>query len=324
MSIKVVYIIGAGYSGSTVLGAILGMHPNLLDAGELYAHGDRPVPGDHTTCSCGARTMDCHFWLRVAAEFSSRIPGTDERAYHARMARYQRVRYLAMRWYASAVRTMDYQRYQTEALAMFESLVAASEKPSVVDVSKSPIRGLNLAKSPGLDVRFVHLVRNGLALIPSRFKHHGRKWLRQGTSERRISAKAARDWLSTNLIAEYVIRAARCPATRIRYEDLIASPEKTILSLSGTLGEDLSDVAHRVAAGEPISFGHAGGNIAGRQGPRPLLTKEDDWRLRLPPGGEGIFLRRAGWLNRHYGYSQPDESKRPFRSRSPRQNDPPI
>ena len=90
------------------------------------------------------------------------------------------------------------------------------------------------------------------------------------------------------------------------------------------MGEDLGGVASRVASGEPISFGHAGGNIAGRRGPQPLLTAEDDWRSRLPPGSQETFERQAGWLNRRYGYARQPESGTRWMAGTLRRDDPPI
>jgi len=307
-AIKVIYIIGAAHSGSTILGAILGTHPNLLDAGELYSHGERVLDSTKVKCSCGETLALCPFWSAVWQDWQARFPNVSVQAYHSRMASYQRLRALARLSLHQLVPSRDFRTYQAEAVGMIESAISVGHKPSLVDVSKSPIRGLALATLPEIDLRLVHLVRNGLAMIASVYKHHGQKWSQQGMSQKEITVKATNSWLSANLGAEYVIWASKRPATRIRYEDLIAAPEKTIRSLSKTFGEDLSDIALRVAAGEPISFGHARGNIVGRNGPHPLVARED-WRTNLSREAQGAFSRRAGWLNRHYGYSRESADK---------------
>jgi hypothetical protein len=302
LTIKVIYVIGASYSGSTVMGAILGSHPNIVDAGEMFTHGGRPIDDSKAKCSCGETLDSCPFWTQVWREWCLRLPGVDRQTYQRRMSRYQRFRSLPRLWLKQAFPSDDYRRFQREALEILECVTLKAERAVVVDVSKSPPRALALAAVPDIDLRLIHLIRNGLANIPSTIKHKGSRWARQGRTEQQLMAASSNSWLVANLGAEFVIRATRRPSARIRYEDLITSPREAISSLSRTVGEDLSDVAERVASGQPIDFGHAGGNIAGRQGPRPLW-RNDKWADALPAAAERIFSVRAGWLNRRYGYA---------------------
>ena len=62
--VHVIYITGAGRSGSTLLSNILGQLPGAVSVGELYYLWARGLE-DNILCGCGTPVRDCHFWTRV-------------------------------------------------------------------------------------------------------------------------------------------------------------------------------------------------------------------------------------------------------------------
>ena len=68
----IVYIMGRGHSGSTILDLVMGNHEEMRTVGEL-TNGFR-VAG--VLCSCGARLDECEFWRDVRAELRDRHPET--------------------------------------------------------------------------------------------------------------------------------------------------------------------------------------------------------------------------------------------------------
>src|SRR5690554_2882613 len=59
--VRVIYIAGYGRSGSTVLAAVLGSHPEIVSAGELAAAADEWFDPARC-CSCGRPYAGCEFW----------------------------------------------------------------------------------------------------------------------------------------------------------------------------------------------------------------------------------------------------------------------
>ena len=57
---NLIYIIGSGRSGSTVIERILNSAPNVIGVGEIHALWRLPI--DTLLCSCGERVPDCPFW----------------------------------------------------------------------------------------------------------------------------------------------------------------------------------------------------------------------------------------------------------------------
>src|SRR5690348_15956006 len=78
MPVRVLYVTGWVYSGSTILGNILGEVDGLVSAGEIRHIWRRGFLEDRT-CACGSSFSDCPFWQAVVgAAFG---PGFDaERA----------------------------------------------------------------------------------------------------------------------------------------------------------------------------------------------------------------------------------------------------
>ena len=64
MGLKVIYVVGSSFSGSTVLAALLGQHPEVISAGEL-GNWTRRKKVQHIPCSCGLPWQDCPFWKDV-------------------------------------------------------------------------------------------------------------------------------------------------------------------------------------------------------------------------------------------------------------------
>ena len=87
---KIIYILGAGHSGSTLLGMMLSAHSQVQGGGELKNFQklieqphlfDRPTH----TCSCGELIAKCPFWSPVKNQFiQSAVPTCRQALWQAR------------------------------------------------------------------------------------------------------------------------------------------------------------------------------------------------------------------------------------------------
>ena len=68
--IRILYVSGAGRSGSTLLELMLGQINGFTAAGELRHFWERGVLKNQL-CSCGRHFDDCSFWQEVAAAIES-------------------------------------------------------------------------------------------------------------------------------------------------------------------------------------------------------------------------------------------------------------
>ena len=64
----IIYILGTGYCGTTVLGLSLGSHSKIVDMGEishfLYIINSSNIDQffDKTICNCGKNMRECDYW----------------------------------------------------------------------------------------------------------------------------------------------------------------------------------------------------------------------------------------------------------------------
>ncbi len=84
ISFRNVFVMGAPYSGSTLLGRLLDSHSRIACGGELGLLGQ--AIANRRPCSCGRLVTECPFWQRLL----SSLPGRTHRDYHP--ADYERVR----------------------------------------------------------------------------------------------------------------------------------------------------------------------------------------------------------------------------------------
>ncbi|MCB1037862.1 MAG: sulfotransferase, partial [Acidobacteria bacterium] len=148
--IRVLYIMGYGRSGSTLLDTILGDHPEVESVGEL-ANLLRAWSNDEF-CACQRRAHKCPFWQEVWQRWEASGEAGPE-GYEELQERYQRLRQLPRLALASLLSSKTLEDYRCKTKGLFEAVAAVSGKKVIVDSSKNPGRGLVLAGIPGLDVR---------------------------------------------------------------------------------------------------------------------------------------------------------------------------
>jgi len=166
--LTVIYIAGAGRSGSTILDRILGTVPRVTSCNEtvrVWRNGFLENLG----CACGSRFRDCPFWSAVAEEaFPSGEPNperTDGLQWEVSRSRYF-PRLLADPSPQSSFGAR-LAEYRATLGPLYRAIAEVSGCDVLVDSSKLPGEALVLAGIPGIDVRVVHLVRDARAVAHS-------------------------------------------------------------------------------------------------------------------------------------------------------------
>ncbi len=309
-TIRVLSIVGAGRSGSTLLDTVLGSHPEVVGVGELVnLHRLGWLGGDF--CACGRFASDCPFWSRVRQEWQRRIPFANVADYLRLQDRFERVHLFGLsrwmrffkerRWPSRAYR--DYLR-QTEAL--FRAIAVVSGRAIIVDSSKTPLRAALLAQISGLDVRFLHLIRDARAVA----------WSRRRTFKADLRAGITREfrpkptwvsvgyWVWVNLLSLCVCHGNSTKSLQVRYEDFVSNPAATLERIGTWSGLEYSSTTQALLDGEPLHPEHTiAGNRLRMSG---HVTLKPDWewtdKLRLWDGV--VCWLMAGWLLKRFGYSR--------------------
>lgn len=203
MAQKLVYIAGAGHSGSTLLEMFVSGAPGHVGLGEIFQLVDRRNPIiDHLDghlCSCGAGVADCAYWSPIVAALRQ-IPRDNEAARYAALADG-----FARQFGPGAV---------------------------MIDSSKTP-EGLRAAVACGaFDIRVLHLARDVRSWLVSQRKSYVRNgvatWagnrardgLLKGTAKfaLRNSLVDARRWQKVNTAVEQLVASHGLPALPVSYE----------------------------------------------------------------------------------------------------------
>jgi len=302
---RVVYIMGHGYSGSTLLTFLLSTHPQIATIGELgiAPRAKAELRPEDYLCSCRSPVRDCGFWQRVSQEMSERGHPFDiwdaDLDFRARdggisdvlLRAVQRgpvletARTAGLRLVPGARREMD--RIVSRIGSLAEIVAGIKGCEVFLDSSKRPERATLMQRSGEFDLRVIHLVRDGRAVSWSSMKHLG-----IGPQD------AARSWLGDNQASENARRYF--PADRwmtLRYEDLCADPDGTLARIHAFSGIPSRNGFHNFRAVDH----HIIGNQM-RLSSTSEIRLDEKWKTTLTPEQMAAIDRLVAPLNRRYGY----------------------
>lgn len=306
---RVVSIIGSGRSGSTVLDILLGSHRNIEGVGALSKLPRSGwIPDAERRCACGSPIHACPYWTEVFERWSEQVGDGGLGRYIDLQARYEQS---TKRWPRLLIEqrrpSAAFLEYARMTASLYRSISQVSGKPVILDSSKKPVRTYALIATGQLDVRVLHLVRDGRGVVWSRLKPLPRD-VEAGVPSARPPTppwRTTMHWTQANIESEWVTRrAGRSHGTRIRYESLVEAPGALLERISPIVGEDLTEVMERIENGGAMQVGHRVGGNRMRFGGEVRLRPDLEWTTKLPSSERDTFWRRAGWLARRYGYSR--------------------
>lgn len=211
--VRVVYIAGSSHSGSTLLGLILGAAPEVLYCGEINqyrraAWRDRPV-----ACTCGSEYGECPLWSRVYADLPhgrdlNPAPGFS----------LANVRLLLSTLVSGGPKGATEYGEVVEAIRR-HAVRGTDESLRIVDSSKSLIGLDALRRSANVDLRVIHLVRDGRGVAAS-YRKRGRSPL---------AGMAA--WMLLNTALLLYIRRYGLTCLRVDYRFLCENGEATVAEI---------------------------------------------------------------------------------------------
>ena len=210
----VIYVMGAGRSGSTILGVALGNCANVFYAGELEAWLRRSgVP------NFGGEAR-VKFWEGV----SQSVNGQDLFGDKA----WRRLEY-SLAWFrvdSWPGRRRLQVRYRQIAKKLYRTISSSAKARHIVDTSHYPLRARELRRlNKDIDLYIIYLIRDPSNVVAS-FK-------RQDITNPSKSLLAANAYLYlTHFLSAFVfLRHQKDKRLLLRYEDLIADPEFTLRNI---------------------------------------------------------------------------------------------
>jgi len=227
---RVIYVMGAGRSGSTTLGITLGNCEGVFYAGEL----------DNWLVRSGVPQVEdserARFWSQVREELED--PGRASELF-GNQAQHAIERSLSLlrvhRW---RTRSRLRRRYRAVAEDLYRALTRASGATHIVDTSHYPLRAAELQGIGGIDLFLVFLVRDPQGVVAS-FNRHDVGEYTKSTLHTNVYL-----WVTQLLSLWVFMRHPRARRLFVAYEDFVGDPGtivSQILAGSGAGAATLPD-----------------------------------------------------------------------------------
>jgi len=242
----IIYIVGPGRCGTTILGILLANNTDIFGVGEL-AHLFKDGFIRDVTCSCGKPTSKCDIWKVVRQRCNwhqDKIPAM------ANLLRsvewHSKFPLLAM----NLVSSWTLRKYRDVNQQLFQAVESVSVNSVVVDSSKYAGRALALSKVFPGKVWVICLTRSPAGIISSFQKTDA-------------AEQKPKSLFSIVVYYLYVITCLRVVAWRLgarvlqmKYEQLLADPRGTLAKIEKWCGFDLSSVRQKLEEDAWFKVGH--------------------------------------------------------------------
>jgi hypothetical protein len=275
------YILGSGRCGSTLLDLLLNGHSDTLGLGEVSTLNRSFKPLDTTTLSIPTpQFKQCYvqFWRAVKDSYE-RLSGKSFEDIDLSQPRWK----IILSWQKDDIET-----WVNPNIALYSCAQAASHAKILIDTSKTSQRLYLLHKSSLFDMKVIHLIRDGRAVVNSYIQRY-----EDFTGGLRV-------WITAALASLYLRRRFhKSHWLQLRYEDLATKPEETLRKICVFLGLDFE---HEMLAYRSHPYFGIGGNPLVSRGEGEDISLDERWKLELRLSYRLIFELTGGWLNRWYGY----------------------
>lgn len=260
--LKVIYIVGAGNSGSTIFSMALGGHCDITSIGEITGIYRRARLGE--LCSCGTKILNCSFWRDIILSTNQDKFFNAEGCYEDRLG-------------------------AEESVQLYRRVAGKTGTKVIVDASKDSRRLINLSRNSPVDIQIipVFLVRDGRAYIYSMRRRNavGRRYT--------LSIFALWRWtlLNTKSLLALYLSGLRKISVRINYARFAAKPTEELAKVCEAV-----DLEYEEGMLDFWSQPHH--NIAGTQSrfnPKPI-TPKNTWKKELPLRSKILFILLGGHL----------------------------
>lgn len=301
----VLYLGGAGRSGSTLLERLLGAVPGIAATGELVHLWARGLSGDER-CGCGSDFSVCPFWVAVGERAYGGWSSVDiERSLDLRQVdRTRFIPYLVAPRIAPARYRTRLTAWTTQVEALYAGIGEASGAKVIVDSSKHASYAFLLHRL-SVDLRVVLVVRDSRGVAYSWAKKVRRPEVTgsEAFMPRYSVLRTSGLWWANNVGVD-VLRAVGVPVLVLRYEDLLAEPVRTLQRVLDFSGLEHSAHALQVeGAVAQLSRDHtvAGNPMRFKVGPVELRL-DDQWKMKMPRRTRMAVTLLTWPLLRRYGY----------------------
>ncbi len=232
----IVYIVGTGRSGSTLLDRTLGQLPGVVSVGELDFISE--INLDDQLCGCGEKFSKCELWSQVEYEGRKGLKQFPLEKIDALRLKLERNIHLPkLLFNGQSAFYHDLAEYESQLWGLYRSISAASGCHIIVDSSKDIRRLLILNRMKAIDLVVIHLVRDPRAVAYSWTKSYLRPEItNQKTYMHRYNPmRTSWRWLYKNFLLS-VSRRMFSKYIKINYDAFVTHPKTALASILPLMG----------------------------------------------------------------------------------------
>lgn len=308
---KVVFILGFGRSGSTLLNSLLGQPDGFFAAGELHYLWERGLMLRHT-CGCGEPLTECDLWSMILSRaFPHGIEPSEVLKWRREVLRVRHTRRLLRESPHRTSSRRSVERYKQVMTTLYKSIVATTGARLIVDSSKRPSDAALTRLIGDVDPYFVHLVRDPRAVAYS-WAHRTREFDKTAEMKRWNALASGAMWVEWNIAASLLRRKVGPDRfVTVRYEDFVDDPYEAVEAIAGMVDEDPRSFPIGEEGRISLNRNHSvSGNPSRFLAGAIELRRDDEWLFRQPRGDRIVATLVTLPLLRTYDY--PLFTKRPL------------
>ena len=309
--VPLVYILGFGHSGSTMLDLALGAMPNTESIGEIIRLR-KEIDWNHP-CTCGISLLDCPYWTHVLSLYEAKLEangideGSDDPMEFTKILRKgEHQEYFKGVFNGSNISAPQaiVEDYGLRSYLLLQSVQEVSGSKVIVDSSKNHRRLILMWLSGLFDIKVVYLYRDSPELINSLYrrmkslfkeimKHNkdhelGQEYVK--SLESKLNKDAGLKDVSKYIISislsfknkirsiEYLKRFGLDAASVhfVNYRDIVEDPQSSISAICKHVGIEFDNDVIDFDSDHYFlkKMGHnMGGNFMRKKGPKPLVYR---------------------------------------------------
>lgn len=250
---KVIYLLGRGRSGSTLLSHVLGSQRNILNVGELKNFWEYHCREDKMgrKCSDGLRLDDHPFWNKVRSELKSKINNEFPN-----------------------LKVKNNDEFNNNNSAMFKAINKVSGDDIIVDSSKKFERLKRLLKI-NKDIYTIHVVRDPRAYAFSIIKSNKRA-LTKNEKPKAVWFKIV-TWSVYNFYIKLYLTITRVRHMTLIYEDFVDKPKNNLKKIFNFIGKEDCSVKECFSEPQPVF----GGNVWFLESKNTNIKKDELYKSAL-------------------------------------------
>lgn len=284
---KIVYILGAPHSGSTLVDMAIGSTPYAFSMGELsfYTHAVKKIPhikiayANGFICTCGKEVSSCPVWSSVNDRVKVKTPIIKSRGI---LESTSMLINLINPLEKSLKLPISISHNKQILDAVFRQV--KKSQPNVkylIDSSKDPRRLYELLNDPNTqnsDIIVLHIVRDGKAYVNS-YRKEVKKNPDMNAKSMFISAL---EWMGIQLMSIAILRKYKVKHITIKYNNFALNPQKVLNEIYGLLELEhvtLKDIFKNI---NNATFHNLQGNPLKKKKVKEI-KHDQSWKTELTP-----------------------------------------